>query len=80
MDLGNFSNKRPILLLVLANHDRNKSKPRHVLDTLPECFNVDLRIATASFFGYRLYDQGVHTVEVFRKRFPGYIHSGFGGD
>ena len=69
-DLESFCDTPPILLLVLANHDPDKSKLRVVLDTLPECPNADLRIATASFFGYGLYDQGVHTVEEFRKRFP----------
>ena len=75
-DLESFCDTPPICLLVLANHDPGKSKLRVVLDTLPECPKADLRIATASFFGYGLYDQGVHTVEEFRKRFPDYIHSG----
>ena len=79
MDLGNFSNERPILLLLLANHDPDSKKLIRVLNNLPESPHADLNIATASFFGCGLYDHRVHTVEEFRKRFPDYIHSGSGG-
>lgn len=73
--LCSFSDKEPIFLLVLANHDPEKSKLRDLLGDLPESPNAKLKIATASFFGYGLYDQGVHTVEAIRCRFPDYIYS-----
>ncbi len=74
-DLCSFSEERPILLLVLANHDPESSKLRDLLDTLPDSPKADLRIATASFFGYGLYDQGIHKVDEAKNRFGGYIFS-----
>ena len=73
-DLGSFSNDPPILLLVLANHNPRSSILRGLLKSLPDHPYVDLRIGTASFFGYGLYDQGIHTVEETFKRFGDYIH------
>ena len=75
-DLEGFSDKLPIFLLLLANHDPDSIKLNKALENLPAHPNIDLRIATASFFGYGLYDQGVHEVEEFRKCFRRYIHSG----
>ena len=75
-DLEGFSDTPPIFLLLLANHDPGKSKLNEVLENIPACRNIDLQIATASFLGYGLYDQGVHEVEEFRKCFRRYIHSG----
>ena len=74
-DLDSFSDTPPVVLLVLANHDPDSSILRDVLKTLPECPNAEVRIATASFFGYGLYDQGVHTVDETFQRFGDYIHS-----
>lgn len=76
-DLKNFSdrNEPPVLLLLLANHDPDKRGLSKTLENLPKCPNADLRIATASFFGYGLYDQGVHPAEKFRKCFRDYIYS-----
>ena len=74
-DLESFSDKPPILLLVLANHDPGKSDLSKALETLPKSPNADLRIATANFFGYGLYCQGVYGVEDFRERFRNHIHS-----
>ena len=74
-DLDGFSrDELPILLLVLANHDPGKKGLRSVLEALPESPHADLRIATASFLGYGLYDQGVHTVEDAFRRFGDYIY------
>ena len=55
-DLKSFSDARPILILALINHDPEKSKLRDLLDDLPESPNIELRIATASFLGYGLYN------------------------
>ena len=74
-DLVSFSDTPPLVLLVLANHDPDSSILHEVLETLPECPNAEVRVATASFFGYGLYDQGVHTVDETFQRFGDYIHS-----
>ena len=74
-DLDSFSDAPPVVLLVLANHDPDSLILRDVLDTLPECPNAEVRVATASFFGYGLFDQGVHTVDETFQRFGDYIHS-----
>lgn len=75
--LASFSDEQPILLLVLANHQPRSSKLRNALDELPPnpSPNAELCIATASFMGYGLYDQGVHTISEARKRFCDYFHS-----
>lgn len=76
-DLESFGDEKPILLLVLASHDPGKSTLSKVLDDLERLkySKADLRIATASFFGYGLYDEGVHEVACFRKLFANYIGS-----
>ena len=77
-DLKSFGDGKPILLLVLANHDPGKSTLCKVLGDLGrlECSKADLRIATASFFGYGLYDEGIHEVACFQKLLANYIGSG----
>lgn len=74
-DLESFGDGRPILLLVLANHDPGKIALGRVLEDLPECPKADLRVAIANFFGYGLYDEGVHEVACFRRLFANYIQS-----
>ena len=73
-NLASFSNESPLLLLVFANHDPEKSKLCSVLENLPESPHAELRVATASFMGYGLYDQGIHTIDEARKHFSDYIH------
>ena len=72
--LVSFSDAPPILMLTFVNHDPEKSKLGELLQTLPESPNIELRIATASFFGYGLYDQGVHSLVEVWSRFGNYIH------
>jgi len=72
-DLGGFSDERPMLLLVLANHNPVSGRLRDVLDPPPESPHADLCIATASFLGYGLYEQGVHSVEDTFRRFDDYL-------
>ena len=61
-ELVSFSDERPLLLLVLANHDPEKSALPRLLRTLPPCPNADVRVAVASFMGYGLFDQAILTV------------------
>jgi len=61
--LQSFSSKKPIFLLMLANHDPQKSALSGFLGSLPASPHVDVRIATASFLGYGLYEPCVHRVE-----------------
>ena len=74
-NLVGFSNERPLLLLALVNHDPDSTILRDVLRKLPESPNVDLRIATASFLGYGLYDQGIHSLDGAWGRFSEYINA-----
>ena len=74
-DLSTFSNEKPILLLVFANHDPEKSKLRDLLGCLPESPHAELLVATSSFMGYGLYEQGVHKIDEARRRFSDYIYS-----
>jgi len=55
-DLVGFSAEPPILLLVLVNHDPDKSRLRELLRALPPSPHAELRIATGSLLGYGLYD------------------------
>lgn len=73
--LSSFGNEKPLLLLAFVNHDPGKSKLHDVLNSCPESPHVDLAIATASFLGYGLYDQGIHPLEEARQRFAEYIYS-----
>lgn len=73
-NLASFSDEKPLLLLTFANHDPEKSGLRSVLDNLPDSPHAELRVATASFMGYGLYDQGIHTIDKARKRFSDYIY------
>lgn len=72
-DLVGFNDKPPMLLLVYANHDPESSVLRHSLEEIPNTSHVDVRIATASFLGYALYDQGIHPIEEAKKRFGDYL-------
>lgn len=72
-DLESFNDDKPELILAFVNHDPDKSKLRELLDSCPESPHVDLRIATASFLGYGLFDQGIHGLEDAKKLFEEYI-------
>ena len=62
-NLISFSDEKPLLLLAFANHDPEKSALDQLLEKLPSNPHIDMRIATASFLGYALYDQGICTIE-----------------
>ena len=74
-DLSSFSNESPILLLVFANHDPGKQKLYELLRSLPESPHAELYVATASFMGYGLYEQGVHKIDEAWHRFADYVYS-----
>ena len=73
-NLMSFSDEQPLLLLVFANHDPDSKRLCRELDALPDSPHAELRVATASFMGYGLYDQGIHTIDEARKRFSDYIY------
>ena len=73
-NLVSFSDEKPLLLLVLANHDPDSKRLSRALDALPDSPHAELRVATACFMGYGLYDQGIHTIDEARKRFSDYIY------
>jgi hypothetical protein len=62
-DLAGFSDEKPVLLLVLANHDPDKSALCGLLSELPDCPNADVRVASASLMGYGLFKPAVLSVE-----------------
>lgn len=72
-ELESFSGERPLLLLMFANHDPQKSALSELLDSLPTSPHVDVGIATASFLGYGLYEQCVHPVQTVLERFGDYV-------
>jgi hypothetical protein len=61
--LESFSDARPQLLLVLANHDPAKSVLQRVLSDLPPHPHIDLRFARATWFGYGLHESALMTLE-----------------
>lgn len=73
-NLESFSDKPPLLLLAFVNHDPGSEILRSQLNTLPDSPHVELRIATASFLGYGLYDQGIHPLDRVKKYLGRYIY------
>ena len=71
-NLQSFGN-RPHVLLVLANHDPGSSRLNTELSGLRQDLTRSCDIATASFMGYGLYDQGVHSLDRARDRFRDYM-------
>lgn len=62
-DLQSFSDQRPILLMVLVNHDPDTTPLRRALGTMPPSPHAEIRVATSSLLGFGLYDPGMLTVE-----------------
>ena len=62
-DLESFSDEPPLFLLILANHDPDKTKLREELATLPSAEHCEIRVVTSSLVGYGLFDPGVLTVD-----------------
>lgn len=72
-DLGGFSDDPPLLLLILVNHDPDKSKLRDLLNTIPPSPHAEIRLATSNFMGYGLYDPAIYLLDEFRSRFASCI-------
>ncbi len=72
-DLVGFSDEPPMLLLVLVNHDPDKSRLRELLRTLPPSPHAELRIATGSLLGYGLYDPAIVAIDEALARFEACI-------
>lgn len=72
-ELEGFSDEPPLLLLVLVNHDPDKSRLRDLLRTLPPSPHAALRVATGSLLGYGLYDPAILTIDEALARFDGCI-------
>ena len=72
-NLESFSDEPPILLLIFANHDPQKPALSKELRSLRTTAHVDVRVATASFLGYGLYEQCVHPVQTLLDRFGEYV-------
>jgi len=70
-DIKEFSSERPLLLLVLANHDPDKSALCRLLGSLPPHPNVELRVASSCLMGYGLFDEGLLTVRQVLDRLGG---------
>lgn len=68
-DLAGFSDEPPMLLLVLVNHDPDKSRLRELLRALPPSPHAELRVATSSLLGYGLYDPAILTIDQALSRY-----------
>jgi hypothetical protein len=75
-DLAGFSDEPPLLMLLLVNHDPEKTALGKVLANLPPSPLAEIRIATSSFMGYGLYDPAIYTVAEVKSRFPDIVYSG----
>lgn len=67
--LGSFGAERPVLLLVLANHDPDKRKMKELMLQLPKTKDIELKVATSSFMGYGLYDPAIFPADEFLSRY-----------
>jgi hypothetical protein len=61
-ELTSFSSEKPLLLLVLADHDPDSTVLRTELETLRAPRNADLGIAMGNFMGYALFDPAILTL------------------
>jgi hypothetical protein len=62
-DLIAFSEERPLLLLLLANHDPDKRRLPELLRALPKSEHADIGIASSCLLGYGLYAPAILTPE-----------------
>lgn len=74
--IESFMDSVPAFVLLLINHDPASKKLFNFLKDLPAYPEFDLKIATACFTGYSLYDQGMYEVDEFRSRFKDQIYCG----
>ncbi|MDH4247143.1 MAG: hypothetical protein OEW39_04940 [Deltaproteobacteria bacterium] len=62
-DLTGFGDELPMILLLLVNHDPEKSRLKEILQSLPDSPHAEVRIATSSFLGYGLFDPAIIDVK-----------------
>lgn len=72
-ELEGFSDEPPLLLLVLVNHDPDRSRLRELLRTLPPSPHAALRVASSCLLGYGLYDPAILTIDEALTRLDGCI-------
>lgn len=68
-DLRSFSSELPLLILLLANHDPEKTVLRELLSDLPPSPYAEIRIATSSLMGHGLFQPCLLPVEEALARF-----------
>ena len=84
-DLASFSDEPPLYVLLLANHDP-ESRILHdelvrLQPTVAEMNPlVEVAVATSTFLGYRLYEQGICPFADFLKRYAKQVYSKSGGE
>lgn len=71
--IESFCDDKPEFILALINHDPESSILGNELQKLPDCPNVEIKVATSNFMGYGLYSQNVYSLDEFLKKFEGHI-------
>ncbi len=72
-DLVAFSDERPMLLLVLVNHDPAKSALRETFAKLPRSRHAEVHLASGCLMGYGLFDPAIEPLDVAMSRFEALI-------
>jgi len=67
--IESFNDNKPEYILALVNHDPDSRVLRQELKKLEPCQHAELKFAVSNFMGYGLYDQNIHTLGAFLKRF-----------
>jgi len=70
-----ITHEKPEIILLLINHDPESSKLISALKTLQGDERECVKIATANFFGYGLYENCVISLDKFLERFETQIYS-----
>ncbi|MCP5455903.1 MAG: hypothetical protein H7A30_06550 [Thermotogae bacterium] len=89
--IESFSEEKPELILILANHDPDSNILKELLEqiiinndtiSLKNIENyqnkklfIDIKIATSNFFGYGLYKESIYSLDDFRKKFYSQIYN-----
>jgi len=74
--LTDFSEEKPELIIILANHKPRGTVLRDALGELPRCDKAELKIAVSTFAGYGLFEQNIYSLAKFREKFKHQICSG----
>jgi len=68
--LGAFTDEKPEYILFLVDHDPDSSILRNVMDSiagLPAPVGYELELCTATFMGFGLFKEGIHSFDDFRE-------------